>query len=208
MAIDVERLKEAEMKFGGMFRDIRTKNSPNDPEPGRGDRGCDRMVYQNYAPLYARVLPEMRKPCIVEMGIFKGTGLAMWSELYPEADIIGLDIDVDRYEIHKPILVGQGAFRAGLPKVLCFDEFCRESWNELAFHLPEGSVDVWIDDAVHRTNVILDAWMMAEKFMAPRSVYIIEDNDSIPKIMTERYAGVDGYEVFTEGRLTAICKLP
>lgn len=211
MAIDVEKLKDAEMKFGGMFRGARVKHSPFDKLRTGGDRGCDRMVYQGYAPLYARVLqfaapPEMHKPTIVEMGIFTGTGLAMWSVLYPEADIIGLDVDVDRYEEHKATLLSQGAFGAGLPKVIEFDELCDESWNALALQLPEGSVDVWIDDAIHRTDVILQAWQRAEKFMAPRSVYIIEDNDSIPNTMKKRYEGVAGYEVLTEGRLTAICK--
>ena len=205
MAIDVERLKEAEMQFGGMFRDVRYKNSPMDKEPGRGDRGCDRMVYQNYAPLYAEVLPENPKR-IVEMGIFKGTGLAMWSVLYPDADIIGLDVDTERYRNYLPTLKGQGAFKETQPLVMEFDEFNKDDWREMEMIIRPESVDVWIDDAVHRTDVIMDAYNFARRFMAPGSVYIIEDNEWVPDLMRQKYEGVDGFEVVADGRLTAILK--
>ena len=208
MAIDAERLKQIELKYGGVFNAPRTVHSPFDKLQCGQDRGCDRMVYQNYAPLYARVLPDMRKPTVVEMGIFRGHGLAMWGDVYPEGDIIGLDVDPLRYENHRAELMALGAFPAGLPKVLRFDELDPESWKELEYHLEPGSVQVWIDDALHRTDVILGAWARAEKFMAPRSVYIIEDNDAIPERMHKRYDDVDGYDIITEGRLTAICKNP
>ncbi len=210
MAIDVERLKQIELHYGGMFRDARVKNSPLDEVPARGDRGGDRMVYQDYAPLYAMVLPD-RAQRVVEMGIFKGTGLALWADLYEGADIIGLDIDIDRYLNHKPELVALSAFRHSVPRVMEFDELDGESWFNIDFQIEDGSVDVWIDDAIHRTDVILNAWERAEKFMAPRSVYIIEDNSEVGPILQARYAGLPNYEVYVGGedyRLTAICKLP
>lgn len=189
-----------------MFHGQRTKNSPFDKVPSRGDRGCDRMVYQDYAPDYALVLPNNPRR-IVEMGIFRGTGLAMWGDLYPSAEIVGLDIDLARYERHLPEMMLLQAFPGGPPRVLHFDELDEASWRELELHLEPGSVDVWVDDAVHRTDVILEAWKRAEKFMAPRSVYIIEDNHEIPRIMHGRYDAVNSYDIHSRDRLTAITKV-
>ena len=208
MAIDAERLKQAEAQFGDMFFAPRVVNSPMDASPNRRDRGCDRMNHQDYAPYYAQALPKHVKQ-IVEMGIFQGHGLAMWSVLYPESDIIGLDIDPDRYLKHKAVLESQGAFPNGDPKVLCFDELSPDSWKEVALHLEPESVDVWVDDAIHRTGVIIKAWNHARKYIRRGGVYIIEDNDEIPKIMREDYDRSDVWEVHTwpHCRLTAMVRL-
>lgn len=213
MAIDDQRLIEAELQFGGMFRGERVKHSPHDKLRVGGDRGCDRMEYQNYAPIYAAALKTLtREPKrIVEMGIFAGTGLAMWSVLFPEADIIGLDVDIDRYKKHLPILKEQGAFQAREPRVFEFDELDAGSWDLLYCIIEQGSVDLWIDDAIHRTDVILEAEKKARGFMAPRSVYLIEDNSTVPEIMWNRYTGRNDYDILIGGeddRVVALCKLP
>lgn len=158
------------------------------------------MDFQNYADTYAKVLPDEAK-CIVELGILRGAGLAMWSALYPDARLIGLDLDIDRFQSHRGELKARGAFRNSDPEVRRFDELAVGDWQDLTSTLQPGSVDVWVDDANHCAEAIFFAWVMAEDYMATGGVYIIEDNDQIGEVLKHSYPD---YNIITEGRLTVI----
>lgn len=205
MAIDAERLIELERKYGGVHRGARRINSPNDPRPTGSDRGGDRMEFQRYAAGYAHVLPD-NPEVIVEMGIFKGTGLAMWCDLYPKAEIIGLDIDIDRCTNHTPELKKLGAFQ-GPPdqvRLLLFDETMEDSWMGLYSFMGFECVDVWVDDAIHDEHVIINAFECGKKFIKPGGVYIIEDNAYVADMLRQKYRTLDIQSWGEDNRLTTI----
>lgn len=202
MAIDAQRLIDLERKYGGVHRDARRINSPNDPRPTGSDRGGDRMEFQRYAEGYASVLPE-DPACIVEMGIFKGTGLAMWEELYPDADIIGLDIDLDRCTENYPNLREKG-FDGELVRLIEFDETMPESWLELYNQIGLECVDFWVDDAIHDEGVIMAAFEFGKKFIRPGGVYIIEDNAYVADMLRQKYSTLDIQSWGEDNRLTTI----
>jgi hypothetical protein len=206
MAIDDERLRVIELKYGGSYKVAKNVISPHYAGRSKYDthKGNDRMNEHGYAKDYARVLPKDAKT-VVELGILGGTGLALWSEVYPSADLIGLDIDLSHYSRNYYTLLANGAFGGGSPRVFVFDELARDSWNELDLILEEQSVTVWVDDAIHDTDVIIQTWKRARKFMAPRSVYIIEDNDEVGDMLKTMYPDL---EIYTRRRFTAIQLCP
>lgn len=203
MAIDAQRLIDLELKYGGVHRGARRINSPNDPRPTGSDRGGDRMEFQRYAAGYAAVLPDdpLR---VVEMGIFRGTGLAMWCDLYPDAQIIGLDIDLDRFREAVPELGAMGAWEDNTPIIYEFDETLETSWMELYGELGLETVDVWVDDAIHDEKVIMAAFECGKKFIKPGGVYIIEDNAYVGDMLRQKYRTLDIQSWGEDNRLTTI----
>ena len=90
--------------------------------------GGDRMFHHGYAAVYAKHLQpfvgrRFDPLTVVEAGILRGSGLAMWSELFPRADIIGLDIDLSHVRENLPNLKECGAFPGREPELHVFDQF-------------------------------------------------------------------------------------
>ena len=95
-----------ELEYGGYVINIpRNIVSNKDPRTKEqilwgGMTGGDRMskLHQGYAKIYAKHLRpfiQREKPVVlVEVGILRGTGVAIWSELFPNGRILGLDIDL------------------------------------------------------------------------------------------------------------------
>ena len=60
-----------------------------------GMTGGDRMLHHGYGPTYARYLRPFLggwNLTVAEFGILKGTGLAMWCDLFPDARVILRDV--------------------------------------------------------------------------------------------------------------------
>ena len=162
--------------------------------------GGDRMEDHGYADDYSRVLPDTAER-IVEMGILAGSGLAVWSNIYPDAEIVGLDIDLSHFSKNREYLKEQGAFPNNDPITLVFDELDPQSWENLVNTVPLASVDVFIDDAMHDTETILFAFALGKKFVKSGGVYIIEDNNEVGKVLADRYPH---YGYYVNDRFTAV----
>ena len=59
---------------------------------------------------------------IAEFGILKGTGLAIWCDLFPDARVIGLDIDLGHFEENRSTLERRGAFKQNKPELHEYDQ--------------------------------------------------------------------------------------
>src|SRR4029434_7274677 len=121
-----------EIKYGGLRTNVpRHKVSPLDPrsreeiETG-GMIGGDRMSagQDGFGHGYAESYAEFLKPyldrkhlTVVEAGILDGIGLAIWSTLFPDADIIGLDIDLSHFEANRDNLIPLRGIRVTSPAV-------------------------------------------------------------------------------------------
>src|SRR5262245_21785131 len=99
----VDWLVATEKRFGGYTGVLKRRkisiHDPRTPDELRqgGREGGDRMSasYHGYAPKYAEYLADFvsdrdRKLTIIEVGVLRGTGLAIWSDLFPRARLIGL----------------------------------------------------------------------------------------------------------------------
>ena len=144
----------------------------------------------NYGPLYARYLkPFLDRGTditLVEVGILKGTGLAIWSDLFPRGRIVGLDIDFTHFEANLDELLRLGAFKSANYEVHLFDGFLENS-QYIVQTLDGDKVDIVIDDASHADESILATFKSIRGCLARNFVYFIEDNKSVHAELTRRY---------------------
>jgi hypothetical protein len=145
------------------------------------NNGGDRMSrgYHNYAPSYAATLQDVLQrdmQCVlVEVGILKGTGLAVWCDLFPSGTVIGLDIDTLNFTRNKATLTGLGAFQHNSPTVQTFDAYMPDT-RELEEFLDGKRIDVVIDDGPHTIEAITATARALQPLLNDRFVYFVEDN--------------------------------
>lgn len=187
--------------------------SPHDPRnparlEGKLMRGGDRMRQHGYAPLYARALikrfgltavgPIREKLTIVELGILRGHGLALLCDVFPEARVIGLDVDITHFQDHRDRLLELGAFQDNHPHVYKFDEMAKGRQGELKMILNGDQIDIFIDDAIHRARVMVEMYNAARPLLAAGCLYFMEDNAAVHQRL------VTSPKVLHEGELTVI----
>jgi len=129
------------------------------------DKNSDKVKYHGYHNVYAESLPE-KVDVLLEIGISidgsNKSSLNGWSQIYPKAEIIGLDNDdsklINRDNI-KSYLVDQSSADS-LSKFL-------DEWS--------GQADVIIDDGSHNINDYLLTYSMFISRLKKNGVYFIED---------------------------------
>lgn len=170
-----EYLQFLEMKYSGpVFSDpkILTFGSA---------AGGDRMseFFHSYSDVYAQYLESTRKSdrqlVILEIGILKGTGLAIWDEYFENKKIYGFDYDLGNFEQNKSELIELGAFRNGMPILKIFDQFADNS-SVLKETFDEEKIDIVIDDAVHYDEAIIKTFNELQPYLSDTFIYFIEDN--------------------------------
>ena len=179
--------------------DSRTLNW-NDPGMTGGDRMSPRR--HNYGVIYERYLRpflESEKPVtLAEVGILQGTGLALWSDLFPNGRVIGFDIDLTHFESNLSRLLRLGAFQAQNHEVHLFDGF-RDNSRHLADILQGATVDIVIDDASHQDKSILMTFESFRQYLSGNFVYFIEDNKDVYRVLGQQYPQyqVESYDEMT-----------
>jgi len=189
-----EELIRLESKFGGFITGVK-RNIVSNHDPRTeveiltgGMTGGDRMSDEKngygttYANCLSRYLETKEPKTIVEIGILLGTGLAVWSEVFPNARIIGLDIDTNHHERNKQNLLDRGAFSNGLPEVYTFDQF--EDNKKLIKNILKGdTIDVAIDDGHHSEKSIKTTFHSISSFFSEDFLFFIEDNNSTSEFL-------------------------
>jgi predicted O-methyltransferase YrrM len=186
-----EWLIATEAKFGGR---VTTKKH----------NGGDRMNFwwHHYAPWYEKALRPFVSTdepiTLVEVGVFKGSGVAIWSELFPESRIIGLDINLSNIKDNWDNLKHQGAFTNDNLELHEFDQYA-ENRQHLSQILESDKVDVVIDDGNHENEAIMMTLESFLPFLSKDFVYIIEDNHLVHKKIEEKYPelNVQNYKEIT-----------
>lgn len=179
-------LMAAEKQVGGIAREVERRSvSPYDPRTSEeiargGMTGGDRMFHHGYAPTYAGALRTFvadreRAWTIVEVGILRGTGLAIWSLLFPNARIIGFDIDLSHAEENLAFLRDRGAFARRDPELCQFDQLATTS-EDVAAVLEGTTIDLCVDDGLHSDEAILHTAETLYPHLSTKFVYFIEDS--------------------------------
>jgi hypothetical protein len=204
-------LVATEKHFGGRVSGVkRRKVSHKDPRSLMqlsvgGMTGGDRMAHHGYARFYAHhldrfVQKRLAALTIVEVGILRGGGLAMWSSLFPNADIIGLDIDPTHFYDNVEDLRRRGAFKERLPEVHTFDQF-EDGAKRLSDILEGRQPDIIVDDGYHSVETILNTLRGFSELLGERFVYFIEDNVDVHLLLGDE---IDGARVYSYGALTVV----
>ena len=204
-----EWLINKEILFGGFVKNVeRRKVSSYDPRTEAqiqkgGMTGGDRMYHHGYAQAYSmHISPFLPSSDItlVEVGILKGTGLAIWSELFPNGRIIGLDIDLSHTRNNLENLKRRGAFSRRLPELYEFDQFVDNN-SKLESILNGQKINIFIDDGFHSDESILTTFQSVLNHLAQDFVCFIEDNDQVHTLLAQRYPE---FTVLSYDRLTVI----
>lgn len=137
---------------------------------------------------------------IVECGILKGTGLAVWSELFPETTVVGLDVDLSYTRENLPNLRSLGAFQSDNLKLVEFDQFNPDT-SALEKVLFKNSVDIVIDDGFHTNETAMNTFKAMRHYLTDSFVYFVEDISDFASFFTEIEMGL---KVHRYGELTVI----
>jgi alpha-mannosidase len=162
------------------------------------------IFLHDYSYKYSEYLLPLRQSDdlirILEIGILKGTGLAIWSEYFLNKKIYGFDYDLGNFEINKKFLIDKGAFKDGLPTLAFFDQFADNSLL-LQNIFKNTKLDVVIDDAFHSDSSILNTFKELEPYLSKNFVYFIEDNSTVHLKLMKLYPN---YDYCHENKLTVI----
>jgi hypothetical protein len=194
-----EWLIKKEVFYGGLVTDVaRQKVSPLDTRSKTelafwGMSGGDRMLHQGYASIYTRYLTPFLNTgegTLAEFGILKGTGLAIWCDLFPYARILGLDIDPTHFESNRAALMRRGAFKRNQPEIYEYDQLL-DGDQQLSIMLKGRTLDIVIDDGLHSVESILMTWRSVRPHLSPRFVYFIEDHACLLDTCGKEFNGFD-----------------
>ena len=196
-----EWLTRTEIIYGGLVDDVaRLKVSSLDQRSDEelafgGMTGGDRMLHNGYAPVYAAYLVHFSKNkehhlSLAEFGILKGTGLAIWCDLFPEARVIGLDIDPSHFKENLQFLTDLGAFELNKPEIHEYDQL-KNGTSSLDNILKGQALDIVIDDGLHSVDSILMTWRSARPHLAEKFVYFIEDHAGLLDKCGEEFSSFD-----------------
>ena len=199
-----------ELIMGGYTNNVpRVKISRKDPRSSivvktGGMIGGDRMIHHNYAPIYEKYLKKFlnKKPSIIEVGILKGTGLAIWSKLFPLSELVGLDIDLSHFKTNYKRLKKFGAFAYKKPKSFEFDQFNPKD-SQLTKFLKKKNFEIIIDDGFHSNEAAISTFEYLEQFLSKDFVYFIEDNRTVITKMKKLYPK---YKFLSYGEMTVVLK--
>lgn len=131
-----------------------------------GSLSTDKYHVHNYIEWYDRYFPEMRKRCrrLLEVGLARGASLAFWREYFPDAELVGAEIDPKRWQQYAGDLKNC--------RVLIGDETDPTWLTQVA---AAGPYDIIIDDADHHPRkqaAVFDALWPA---LRDYGWYVIED---------------------------------
>ena len=206
----VDWLIKTESKYGGFVSNVpRNKVSPKDPRSKKqlrsgGMVGGDRMLHHGYAKKYSEYLhsysPKKEAVTLIEVGILKGTGLAIWCDLFQNGRIIGLDIDLRHINSNMSNLKNLGAFKTNQPELYEFDQLL-DSSEYLGTILKDDKINVCVDDGLHSVKSILNTLKSMMPHLANKFVYFIEDNKTVHKEIKSLYPSLS---VENAGELTII----
>jgi FkbM family methyltransferase len=208
----VNALIDKERHYGGIITNVpRNKVSIYDPRTKEeilsgGMTGGDRMSSHDYAWEYAEYLaPFVQKNkqiTLIEIGILYGTGLAIWSDIFADGHIIGLDIDLSHINANMDNLKMLGAFKNNPPYIYEFDQFV-DNTEYLGRLLGGKKIDICIDDGIHSAEAIMCTMKSMIPHLSESFVYFIEDNSYIHKTVEETYPD---FSVYAYGELTVVCR--
>jgi len=168
------------------------------------NRGGDRFSSKQYGGLYATYLQEYiektyTEPLIYcEIGILLGHGLGVFSKLFPDAQLIGLDINLDRFierfdnefedgdltleplnkvafqddDINLKMPIGTN--RLNLYEI---DQLADvdENSKTISKILSDKKLNIIVDDGLHTHQSIVNTFKFLEPYFAKDFIYFIED---------------------------------
>lgn len=184
-----EKLQFLEIKYGGYVTNIKQTKLIVKDHIYKNHDGGDRfnIFHNNYSKIYTHYLKKVKPVTnLLEIGILKGTGLAIWDTYFPDAQLYGFDWDLGNFEKNYEYLLEQGAFKNHKPNLFQYDQF-KDNSNWLKENFSKISFDIIIDDAFHSDESIINSFEELIPYFSEDIIYIIEDNKTAWKKLETKY---------------------
>ncbi len=119
--------------------------------------GTDKATHHKYLDFYEKNLPDRSfSGRLLEVGVMDGASLRMWADYYPNAEIVGIDIDEPRDS-----------------------GFSNAKWLKVDGTTPAitqlGKFDIILDDGSHMTKDQQETLGLAWGMLNKGGIYIMED---------------------------------
>lgn len=210
-----EQLAQLEKKYGGLVTGV-VRTTRAHAKGGDGyhvHQGGDRFLpdgiagHHNYGGAYAEYLNKLfdsQTPIqqVAEVGILKGSGIAMWLELFLGSKVYGFDLDPSNFEANRGNLKKLGMNDANL-KIVTMDQTLDNS--KMLEDQIGGQFSFIVDDGCH-TEIC--ARMTIKSFlprMTDKFVYIIEDGAGV-HLVDEIKGMASGVKAEQRGDLTMVSR--
>lgn len=218
------KLDKLEQQFGGlvhhvpMHRDAWKAVAKEDPRTFSqvaaimtgGDRFCavkEKQGCHGYGPAYAKYMQHMlaepldEHTAVAEVGILKGSGLAVWSTMFPEAAILGFDLDIHNTQDNMAFLKKQGAFAKSDVQLHTYDQF-KDNTALVKQALGQKKLVFVVEDGHHTDGTSAETFDSFYPNLSGEWLYVVEDakhyTGEFEKHMKEKYVDPKKVEMHKE----------
>lgn len=120
---------------------------------------------RTFLDIYQRHFGHLKdKPInILEIGLLNGSSLKVWEEYFPQAKIVGIDIDPQKLSLQND-----------RTKIYIGSQDSVDIFNQIKQDYPEG-FDFILDDASHINDLTIKSFNLFFDIIKPGGQYVIED---------------------------------
>ena len=142
-------------------------------QTNKNHRNTDKGTTHSYIDQYHKLLSQYRgrKIRVLEIGVQGGISLLMWKRYFPDASVVGVDIDISL--VQEKVLTHTNDPNSGIALIKS-DAVSKNILSDL-----DGSFDIIIDDGSHRPNDQIKTFNLLKDRLNVGGIYVIEDVQSI-----------------------------
>ena len=134
----------------------------------RTDKGIIEGECHSFTEFYDDILKDKRNEQlnILEIGIWNGSSINMWSEYFPNANVYGIDIDINR---------SNGKIINNNAQVFLCDGTNEEQINDFLNKIGNPKFDIIVDDGSHLNEHQIKSLLIFMNYLKDNGIYILED---------------------------------
>lgn len=149
------------------------------------DYDTDKVSHHTYGVVYDEIFPEEARPkveTVLEIGVYHGGSMYGWRDYFPNADIVGIDVE-EQYLLHGHNFIHTFLADANNPAEV------------VPIARKYGPFNLIVDDGPHDPRAQITALLNLWEYVTPGGYYVIED------ILGDQYFNIMNYYSYFPGVL-------